>query len=378
MKSAAVFDIGPPGSVSASGLTGGPTHETCARPARPAVCRQAWSGSHTGTMEGIALVTGASSGVGRATARRLAEDGFDVALVARGRQGLEGARLDVERLGRRALAIPADVADEAQLEEAAERTEEALGPIDVWVNNAMTTVFAPFGEIEPEEFRRVTEVTYLGVVWGTRVALKRMVPRDSGSIVLVGSALAYRGIPLQSAYCGSKHAIKGFFESVRSELLHDGSKVRISMVELPAVNTPQFDHCRTRMPKQPQPVPPIYQPEVAADAIAWTARSGEREVYVGAPTWKTIWGERIAPGIGDRYLAKNGFKGQMADEPVNGSRPDNLFAPVEGDRGAHGQFEEGTRRRSPLLWLGQHRRALGAAALAGAGAAAAAVRSTRD
>jgi NAD(P)-dependent dehydrogenase (short-subunit alcohol dehydrogenase family) len=329
-------------------------------------------------MEGIALVTGASAGVGRATARRLAEDGFDVALVARGREGLEGARLDVERLGRRALAIPADVADEAQLEEAAERTEEALGPIDVWVNNAMTTVFAPFAEIEPDEFRRVTEVTYLGVVWGTRVALKRMVPRDSGSIVLVGSALAYRGIPLQSAYCGSKHAIKGFFESVRSELLHDGSKVRISMVELPAVNTPQFDHCRTRMPKQPQPVPPIYQPEVAADAIAWTARSGEREVYVGAPTWKTIWGERIAPGIGDRYLAKNGFKGQMADEPVNGDRPDNLFAPVEGDRGAHGRFEEGTRRRSPLLWLGKHRRVVGAAALAGLAVGAGAAAATRN
>jgi short-subunit dehydrogenase len=246
------------------------------------------------------------------------------------------------------------------------------------VNNAMATVFAPFREIEPEEFRRVTEVTYLGFVWGTRVALKRMVPRDSGSIVLVGSALAYRGIPLQSAYCGSKHAIKGFFESVRSELLHDGSKVQLSIVELPALNTPQFDHCRTRMPKQPQPVPPIYQPEVAADAIVWAAQSGEREVYVGAPTWKTIWGERIAPGLGDHYLAKNGFKSQMADEPVNGDRPDNLFAPVEGDRGAHGRFEQGTRRRSPLLWLGKHRRALGAAALAGAGAAAAVVRTTKD
>jgi NAD(P)-dependent dehydrogenase (short-subunit alcohol dehydrogenase family) len=329
-------------------------------------------------MAGVALVTGASAGVGRATARRLAEEGYDVALVARGRDGLEGARLDVERLGTRPLPIPADVADPEQVEEAARRTEETLGPIDVWVNNAMTTVFAPFQEIEPDEFRRVTEVTYLGVVWGTRVALKRMVPRDSGSIVLVGSALAYRGIPLQSAYCGSKHAIKGFFESVRSELLHDGSKVRLSLVDLPAVNTPQFDHCRTRMPKQPQPVPPIYAPEVAADAIAWAARTGEREVYVGAPTWKTIWGERIAPGIGDRYLAKNGYSGQQADEPVNGDRPDNLFAPVEGDRGAHGRFEEGSRRRSPLLWLGKHRRALGAAALAGAGAAAAAVGLNKD
>jgi NAD(P)-dependent dehydrogenase (short-subunit alcohol dehydrogenase family) len=323
-------------------------------------------------MEGVALVTGASAGVGRATVRQLAADGYDVALIARGREGLEGARTEVERLGRRALATPADVADESQLEEAAERTESVLGPIDVWVNNAMTTVFSPFMKIEPDEFRRVTEVTYLGVVWGTRVALRRMIPRDHGSIVLVGSALAYRGIPLQSAYCGSKHAIKGFFESVRSELLHDGSKVKLSIVELPAMNTPQFDQCRTRMPKQPQPVPPIYQPEVAADAIAWAARAGEREVYVGAPTWKTILGERIAPGFADHYLARNAYEGQQADQQVNGDRPDNLFAPVEGDRGAHGRFEEGSRQRSPLLWLGKHRRAVGAAALAGAGAVAAA------
>jgi NAD(P)-dependent dehydrogenase (short-subunit alcohol dehydrogenase family) len=329
-------------------------------------------------MEGIALVTGASAGVGRATARRLAAEGYDVALLARGREGLEATRTEIERLGRRALAVPADVADEAQIAEAAERTESTLGPIDLWVNNAMTTVFAPFMEIEPDEFRRVTEVTYLGVVWGTRAALRRMVPRDRGSIVLVGSALAYRGIPLQSAYCGSKHAIKGFFESVRSELLHDGSSVRISIVELPALNTPQFDQCRTRLPKQPQPVPPIYQPEVAADAIAWTARTGEREIYVGAPTWKTILGERIAPGFADRYLAKNGWDGQLADQPVNGDRPDNLFAPVEGDHGAHGQFDQGSRRRSPLLWLGKHRRAVGAAALVGAGAVAAATGLKRD
>jgi NAD(P)-dependent dehydrogenase (short-subunit alcohol dehydrogenase family) len=329
-------------------------------------------------MAGVALVTGASAGVGRATARRLAAEGYDVALVARGRDGLEGARLDVERLGTRPLPIPTDVSEPEQLEEAAQRTEETLGPIDVWVNNAMATVLAPFQEIEPDEFRRVTEVTFLGFVWGTRAALKRMVPRNRGSIVMVGSALGYRGIPLQSPYCASKHAIKGFFESVRTELLHDKSKVKLSIVELPAVNTPQFDHCRTRMPKQPQPVPPIYQPEVAADAIVWAAQSGEREVYVGAPTWKTIWGERIAPGLADRYLAKNGFKSQMADEPING-RPDNLFAPVEGDRGAHGRFDQGSRRRSPLLWLGKHRRALGAAALAGAGAAAAAtVKQVKD
>jgi short-subunit dehydrogenase len=321
--------------------------------------------------EGIALVTGASAGVGRATARRLAEDGYDLALVARGRQGLDGARLEVERLGRRAVVIPADVADEEQVEEAAELAESVLGPIDVWVNNAMTTVFSPFAQIEPDEFRRVTEVTYLGVVWGTRAALRRMLPRDRGAIVLVGSALAYRGIPLQSAYCGAKHAIKGFFESVRSELLHDKSSVKLSIVELPALNTPQFDYARTRLPKEPQPVPPIYQPEVAADAIAWAARTGERELYVGAPTWKTIWGERVAPGFADRYLAKNGFESQQTDQPVNGDRSDNLFAPVEGDHGAHGSFEQGSRRRSPLLWIGKHRRAIGAAALAGVGAVAA-------
>ena len=322
----------------------------------------------------VAVVTGASSGVGRATVRRLAEEHHAVALLARGEEGLAAAAEEVRQLGQRALPIPTDVADAEQVESAADRCESELGPIDVWVNNAMTTVFSPFMEIEPDEFRRATEVTYLGVVWGTRAALQRMKPRDRGTIVLVGSALAYRGIPLQSAYCGSKHAIKGFFESVRSELLHDGSRVRLSLVDLPAVNTPQFDHCRTRLPKQPQPVPPIYQPEVAADAIAWTARTGEREVYVGAPTWKTIWGERIAPGIGDHYLAKNGYSGQQADEPVNGDRPDNLFAPVEGDHGAHGRFEQGTRVRSPLLWLGKHRRAVGVAALAGAGAAAAAIR----
>jgi short-subunit dehydrogenase len=306
-------------------------------------------------VEGIALVTGASAGVGRATARRLAADGYDVALVARGHDGLDAARAEIEKLGRRAIVIPADVADSDQVEEAAERTESELGAIDLWVNNAMTTVFAPFMEIEPEEFKRVTEVTYLGVVWGTRAALRRMTARDRGSIVIVGSALAYRGIPLQSAYCGSKHAIKGFFESVRSELMHDGSSVRISMVDLPGLNTPQFDHCRTRLPKQPQPVPPIYQPEVAADAVAYAARSGDREVYVGAPTWKTIMGERIAPALVDRYVSKQAWDGQLADQPVNGDRADNLFAPIEGDHGAHGRFDQNSRRRSPLLWLAKHR-----------------------
>jgi NAD(P)-dependent dehydrogenase (short-subunit alcohol dehydrogenase family) len=326
----------------------------------------------------VVVVTGASAGLGRATAVAFGGRGDAVAVLARGRDGLDGAVREIERAGGRGLAIATDVADAGAVEAAAAQVERELGPIDVWVNNAMTTVFAPFHEIEPDEYRRATEVTYLGVVWGTRAALTRMVPRNSGSIVLVGSALAYRGIPLQSAYCGSKHAIKGFFESVRTELLHDQSEVTLSIVELPAVNTPQFDHCRTRMPRQPQPVPPIYQPEVPADAIAWAARTGEREVYVGAPTWKVIWGERFAPGMGDRYLARTGIKSQMTDQSVNGERPDNLFAPVPGDPGARGQFGEKSRKRSPLLWLGKHRRALGAAALAGAGAAAAAVGLTRD
>jgi len=337
-----------------------------------AVCGPTGRGSETVTMAPIAVVTGASAGVGRATARRLAEDGHNVALIARGQEGLEAARAEIEALGQRALAIPTDVADPEQVEHAAEATETELGPIDIWVNNAMATVFAPFMEIEPAEFKRVTEVNYLGFVWGTRAALQRMRPRDRGTIVMVGSALGYRGIPLQAPYCGSKHAIKGFFESVRTELLHEGSSVRLSIVQLPALNTPQFVQGRTRMPKQPMPVPPIYQPEVAADAIAWAASSGEREVYVGAPTWKTIWGERIAPGLADRYLARNGYDSQQADKPVNGNRPDNLFEPVEGDHGAHGPFEDGTRKRSVLLWLGKHRRAVGAAALAGLGATAAA------
>jgi NAD(P)-dependent dehydrogenase (short-subunit alcohol dehydrogenase family) len=325
----------------------------------------------------VAAVTGASAGVGRATARRLAEDGYDVALLARGHEGLDGARREVEQAGRRGLPIPTDVADHSQVEAAAERIESEWGPIDLWVNNAMVTVFSPFAEIDPEEFTRATEVTYLGVVWGTRSALKRMLPRDRGAIVIVGSALAYRGIPLQSAYCGAKHAVKGFFESVRTELVHDGSRVRISMVDLPGLNTPQFEHCRTRLPKQPQPVPPIYQPEVAADAIAWVGRSGEREVYVGAPTWKTIWGSRIAPRIADLYLGHTGYGSQQTDQPVNGDRPDNLFSPVSRDEGAHGPFDERTRSRSPLLWVAKHRRAVGAAA-AGAAAAAAAVVVKRD
>ncbi|MGA9633934.1 MAG: SDR family oxidoreductase, partial [Solirubrobacterales bacterium] len=294
------------------------------------------------------------------------------ALLARGEKGLEGARGEVEAAGRRALALSTDVAEPAQVEEAAERIERELGPIDLWVNNAMTTIFSPLSEIKPEEFRRATEVTYLGTVWGTMAALRRMRPRNRGKVVLVGSALAYRGIPLQSAYCGAKHAIKGFFESVRTELIHEGSEVDISIVELPGLNTPQFDHCRTRLPKQPQPVPPIYEPEVAAEGIAWIAQNDERELYVGAPTWKTILGNKVAPGIVDLYLAKTAYSGQQADEPVNGDRPDNLFEPVERDEGAHGPFDGRSRSRSPLLWMAKNRRKLGAVTLAGAGITAAA------
>jgi NAD(P)-dependent dehydrogenase (short-subunit alcohol dehydrogenase family) len=317
-------------------------------------------------MAEIVVVTGATSGVGRAVAAEFARQGAHVGLLARGRDGLEGARQEVERLGGRALAIPTDVADPEQVEAAASRVEESLGPIDTWVNDAMVTVFAPFSEIEPEEFRRATEVTYLGTVWGTKAALKRMRLRDRGSIVLVGSALAYRGIPLQAAYCGAKHAIKGFFESVRTELMHEGSHVRISMVQLPGVNTPQFDHCLSKMPRHPMPVPPIYQPEVAARAVVYAAHHRRRQVYVGAPTFMTIWGNRLLPWVADRYLAKTGYKSQQTEQPASPDRPSNLFEPVPGDPGAHGRFDDRAHAQSPLLELSLRR----GAALAGVAAVA--------
>ncbi|MFN2581146.1 MAG: SDR family oxidoreductase, partial [Candidatus Dormibacteria bacterium] len=262
-------------------------------------------------MSEVVVVTGASSGVGRAVACAFAARGASVGLLARSTEGLDGARRDVEAAGGRALALPADVSDHEQVERAADAVEQELGPIDIWVNDAMTTVFAPFSEIEPDEYRRATEVTYLGTVWGTRAALRRMRPRDRGAIVLVGSALAYRGIPLQAPYCGAKHAIKGFFESVRTELIHDKSRVRISMVQLPGVNTPQFVHCRNKMPHHPQPVPPIYEPEVCAEAVVHAAHSTRRQMYVGAPTVMTIWGNRLLPWVADRYLAASGFSSQQ-------------------------------------------------------------------
>src|SRR5436305_14196320 len=259
------------------------------------------------------VVTGASAGIGRAIVREFARRQANIALLARGGAGLEGARREVEQAGGRALALPTDVADYDAVQAAAARAEEELGPVDIWVNDAMTTVFAFFDDIEPDEFRRATEVTYLGAVWGTMAALRRMRPRNRGTIVLVGSALAYRGIPLQSAYCGAKHALKGFFESLRTELLHERSAIRLSMVQLPAMNTPQFTWGRTRMPRHPQPVPPIFQPEVAAEAIAYAAEHAPRELYVGWPTVKAIVGNKLAPGLADRYLAKAGFDSQQTD-----------------------------------------------------------------
>jgi NADP-dependent 3-hydroxy acid dehydrogenase YdfG len=319
----------------------------------------------------VVAITGASAGVGRATALAFGKLGASVGLLARGRDGLEAAKREVEEAGGRALVLPTDVADPQQVDDAAAALEDAFGPVDVWVNNAMTSVFARFWEIEPEEFKRATEVTYLGVVHGTRSALRRMMPRDRGTIVQVGSALAYRGIPLQSAYCGAKHAIKGFTESLRTELMHDGSKVRLTMVQMPALNTPQFSVVRSRLPRHPQPVPPIYQPEVAAEAIVWAAQHPRREVWVGRSTPVVIAGNRVAPGLGDRYLARTGFDSQQTDQPLNGDRPDNLFEPVPGDHGAHGEFDEQAAKSSIELWVSRHRRALlGAGIIAAVGLAA--------
>ncbi|MBX6762935.1 MAG: SDR family oxidoreductase [Rubrobacteraceae bacterium] len=313
----------------------------------------------------VVVVTGASAGIGRAVAREFARHGAKVGLLARGTDGLEGAVKDVEAAGGEALAIPTDVADYEQVEEAASRVERELGPVDVWVNDAMTTVFAPFKEITPQEFRRATEVTYLGAVYGTKVALERMLPRDRGTIVQVGSAMAYRSIPLQAPYCGAKHAMKGFTDSLRVELKHDGSNVHVTMVQLPGLNTPQFDHCESKMPNKPQPVPPIYQPEVAARGVYWAAHHRRRELYVGLSAVLTIEGNKFLPGFGDWYLARTGYDSQQTDEPADPDRPSNLFEPVPGDAGAHGRFDGMAHERSPQLWATTHRGALLAAGVAG-------------
>ncbi|HEX3328582.1 MAG TPA: SDR family oxidoreductase [Gaiellales bacterium] len=319
----------------------------------------------------VIVLTGASGGVGRATARKLGELGCRVGLVARGRAGLDAARAEVEERGGEAIAIPADVSDHAAVESAASLVEETFGPIDVWINDAMVTLYAEFLEIEPEEYRRSTEVTYLGTVWGTRAALRRMVPRGHGRVVQVGSAMAYRGIPLQAPYCGAKHAIKGFTESVITELRHRGSEVTVGMVQLPGLNTTQFTWGRTKLDKQTQPVSPIYEPEIAANAIVHSAFHPRREIWVGAPTFLTILAERVAPSLVDRYLAKTGFSSQQTDHDLDPDGHDNLFDAVDEDRGAHGPFDDQAHSRSPLLWASRHRHAVTGAGVVAAGLAAA-------
>lgn len=317
----------------------------------------------------VVVVTGASGGVGRATAKRFGSLGARVALLARGESGLDGAVRQVEAAGGKALAVPTDVADYDQVEAAATRVESELGPIDVWVNVAFTSVFAPFTEIEPKEFKRLTEVTYLGYVYGTRAALDRMLPRDHGVIVQTGSALAYRGIPLQSGYCGAKHAIQGFHESLRCELLHEKSNVKVTMVQLPGLNTPQFSWVRSRLPKHPQPVPPIYQPEVAAGALVHAAEHpGRREYWVGGSTALTLLGNKFAAGLLDRYLARTGFESQQTDDPRQARQRDNIWQPADDatghDYGAHGEFDQESKSRSVQVWASQHERLLSFAGLA--------------
>lgn len=303
----------------------------------------------------VVVITGASAGVGRATAWAFARRGAWLGLIARDRERLELTQVEVMAVGGKAVIYQVDAADAEGMEKAAEEVEEQFGPIDIWVNNVMTTVFAPTMQIGPEEFRRVTEVTYLGYVYGTQAALRRMVPRDRGVIVQVGSALSIRSIPLQSPYCGAKHAVRGFTDSVRSELLHDKSKVHLTMVQLPGLNTPQFVWGRSRMPNKAQPVPPIYQPEVAADAIVWAAYHRRREWYVGWPVVGMIVGDKFFAGLLDRYLARTSYLGQQTDEPRDPNSPDNLFAPLEGDFGAHGPFDKRARRWSLQFALSKHR-----------------------
>lgn len=322
----------------------------------------------------VAVITGASAGIGRAAVRRFAAEGYDIGLIARGHDGLQAAAAEVEQCGRRAHIVACDVADAEAVESAAAETEQRLGPIDVWVNNAMVSVFSPIREMTAAEFKRVTEVTYLGYVHGTLSALRRMTPRDRGTIVQVGSALAYRSIPLQSAYCAAKHAIVGFTESLRCELIHDQSQVHVTMVQMPAVNTPQFSWVKSRLPRQAQPVPPIFQPEVAADAIFFAAHHRRRELWVGGPTVAAIVGDKIAPELLDRYLAATGYAAQQTDQPADPQRPNNLWEPVDGqgggDFGAHGAFDRRAHDHCPALALTKIRPWLEAAAVGCAALAA--------
>lgn len=294
----------------------------------------------------VIVITGASGGIGRAAARAFARPGARIALLARGERGLEGARAEVEATGARALAIPVDVADESQVEAAAARVESEWGRIDVWVNDAMATIFGPISSLTGEQIKRATEVTYLGAVYGTLSALKRMRARNRGVIVQVGSALAYRAIPLQAPYCAAKHALRGFTDSLRSELLHDHSQVHVTMVHLSAFNTPQFDWALNLVGKRPMPVPPIFQPELAAEAIVWASRHRRREVFVGWPAVKAVTGNKLFPGLIDRMLAKQGYSGQITSEPVPADACANLYEPCDNNPGAHGRFDRQARRGS--------------------------------
>jgi NAD(P)-dependent dehydrogenase (short-subunit alcohol dehydrogenase family) len=312
----------------------------------------------------VVVITGASAGIGRATAQEFARHGAHIGLLARGIEGLNGAKADVECLGGKAIAIPTDVSSPDQIEIAARAVENEFGPIDIWINNAMVSVFSPVSEMKPEEYKRVTEVTYLGVVYGTLAALKRMRARDRGTIVQVGSALAYRGIPLQSAYCGAKHAIQGFMDSLRCELLHEKSNVHVTMVQMPGVNTPQFDWVKSRLPGKPKPIGAVYQPEIAAQALYAAARQRRREMFVGYPAIKAIEGNKIVPWYADRVLAKQGFENQQRDEPDDPDRPNNLWQPVSRDSGAHGAFDAISKKFSLQVFANIHRKKFVAAGAA--------------
>ena len=305
----------------------------------------------------VVVVTGASAGLGRAIVQEFARDGAHIGLIARGQDRLESTRAEVERLGGKALVLPLDVADAAAIEAASERVERELGSIDVWINNAMLSVYSPIREMTPEEYRRVTEVTYLGYVYGTLAALRRMLPRDRGTIIQIGSSLAYVSIPIQSAYCAAKHAVRGFTSSLRAELLHDGSNVRVTMIQMPAINTPQFDWSMNRMKNRPEPVPPIFQPEMCARAVRYAVRNDVgREVVVTWSARKLILGGRLVPGYVERRVAREAYEDQESNEPDDPDRAHNLWEPVQGDWGAHGRFDEKASSRSASLWFRMHRR----------------------
>ena len=311
----------------------------------------------------VVVITGASAGLGRALVRKFAASNCNLALIARGKEGLAAAKLEAENAGARVLTFAIDVADASAMDQAANEVEQHLGPIDVWINNAMNSVFSPVSEMTPDEYRRVTEVTYLGQVYGALSALKRMLQRNEGTILFVGSALAYRGIPLQSAYCAAKHAIEGFFDSLRTELIHDRSNVKISMIQLPAMNTTQFEFVKSRLSYKPKPMGIIYEPEIAADVIEYASRHERREYYVGWPTWKAIIGNKIAPWYADKVLARDGYIGQMTTVPEDPNREDNLWSPISGDHGAHGNFSNEAVNSSGMVWLTTKGKVLGTSVL---------------